>query len=449
MKRTSNRRQFLKCNSAFGVGFWIGANHALAESRSANDKLNIAMIGCGGKGSTNLLLFSRPDTNIVALCDVDDQRGAQGFALHPAAKRYHDFRELLDKQKDIDAVVISTPDHTHAAAAIGAMKLGKHVYCEKPMAHSVHAARMMTRAAAETNVATQMGNQGHAGKTLRRAVQLVQEGVIGKVREFHAWTNRPSWPQGMDRPTAAMPVPPGLLWDLWLGPAPERPYHEAYVPFKWCGWWDFGTGALGDMACHVIDLGFWALQLGYPISVEAEVSMIHDESAPSWSIIRYEFPARGDLPPVKFTWYDGGKQPDPALVDGQIMPSHGSLLIGDQGKMFVPETYRARFLLLPLEKFADLQDPTTKPTDKISKLEEISMATNHCHEWVAACKGGPPAKSNFVDYAGLLTEVVLLGNVAMRVGKRLEWDGPNMKAIDCPEADRFVRRVYRNDWMLQ
>ena len=448
MKLMANRREFLKKTSATGFAYWAGSASTLAASQSPNEKINVGMIGCGGKGYTNLLMVSVQGANVVALCDVDENRAVQAYKFKADVKRYHDFRQMLDKQNDLDAVVVSTPDHTHAAAAVMAMKLGKHVYCEKPMAHSVHEARVMTRTAAETKVATQMGNQGHAGKTLRHAVKLVQEGVIGKVREFHAWTNRPNWPQGIDRPTDQMPVPPHLKWDLWLGPARQRPYHDAYLPSKWRGWWDFGTGALGDMACHVIDLGFSALKLRHPTSVEAEIPALHTETAPKWSIIRYDFPARGDLPPVKFTWYDGGKKPDPALIGVQNLPSNGSLLIGDEGKMYVPETYGARYRLLPKEKFADRQDALQIPPHEMSKLEEITMAASHCREWIDACKGGPPAGSNFVDHSGLLTEVVLLGNVAMRTGKRLEWDGPNMKAKNCPEADQYLRPELRKGWEL-
>ncbi len=447
MRRTG-RRDFLRRTSLAGAGFWVGARAATVHAKSPNEKLNIGMIGCGGKGWTNLLLLTGQGHNIVALCDVDEKRAARAFRMKPKAKRYHDFRKMLEARKDLDAVVVSTPDHTHAAASVMAMRLGKHVYCEKPMAHSIHESRLMTQVAAETKVATQMGNQGHAGANLRRAVKLVQAGTIGKVREFHAWTNRPTWPQGIDRPAEVMPVPEHIEWDLWLGPAPKRGYHEAYAPHKWRGWWDFGTGALGDMACHVADLGFWALKLGYPTHVEAEVSAIHPETAPKWSIVRYAFPARGDLPPVNLTWYDGGKKPDPSLADGEPIPSNGSLLIGDEGKLFVPETYGAKHVLLPREKFAD---PATSENNKpnwMERLGEASAAMRQFAEWVMACKGGRAAKSNFVDYAGLLTEVVLLGNVAIRTGTKLEWDAAAMKAGNCPEANQYIHPAFRDGWNL-
>jgi predicted dehydrogenase len=343
---------------------------------------------------------------------------------------------MFDKQKDLDAVVISIPDHSHAPAAIMAMQLGLHVYCEKPMAHSIYEARLMAHAARKYKVATQMGNHGHAGGVLRKAVNAVRQGALGDVREFHAWTNRPTWPQGIDAPTTAETVPAHLNWDLWLGPAADRPYHSAYMPRKWRGWWDFGTGALGDMACHVADLGFWALDLGYPTSVEAESSEIKPHSAPSWSVIRYEFPARGEKPPVTMTWYDGGKRPDPALVGEKKLPDNGSILVGDKGTLYVPETYGAKTEWLPKEEFAAM--------DKVEMT--IPYSPGHYAEWVEACKGGPPAWSNLADYGGLLTEAVLIGNLALRVGKKIEWDGPAMRSTNCPEAEAFVRTEPREGW---
>lgn len=435
MKRSSNRRQFLKNSALAGAGVWLGTSVNEAQSRSPNEKLNLGMIGVGGKGETALLAFA--SQNIVAMCDVDSERAARAFRLRTKATKYHDYRKMLEERKDLDAVVISTPDHHHAPAAVMAMNLGKHVYCEKPLSQSIYEARVMRETARRCKVATQMGNQGHAGANLRRAVELVQAGAIGQVRQFHAWTNRPSWPQGIDRPTETMPVPAHLKYDLWLGPAPERPYNDAYLPFKWRGWWDFGSGALGDMACHVADLGYWALELGAPTTVEAEVSDVHPETAPKWSIIRYEFPARGELPPVKFTWYDGGKKPDSALVDGKPLPDNGSLLVGDEGKLFVPDTYGGRYQLLPEEKFADYEGP--EPT--------IPRTRSHYGEWLRACMGGPPAMSNF-DYAGPLTEVVLLGTIAIRAGKRIEWNEAEMKVANCPEAEEWLRREYRTGWAL-
>jgi predicted dehydrogenase len=317
------------------------------------------------------------------------------------------------------------------------MRRGKHVYCEKPLTYSVHEARLMRETAAEYKVATQMGNQGTESEGLRRGVDIVQAGALGAVREVHVWTNRPVWPQGIDRPTETPPVPAHLHWDLWLGPAPERPYHPAYLPFNWRGWLDFGTGALGDMGCHTANLPFMALKLGLPQSVEAESSGINQETFPKWSIIRHEFPARGDLPPVKLTWYDGGQKPPPELLMGQDMPDGGCLLVGDQGTLYSPGDYGSSFALLPEDRFADYQAPD--PT--------LPRSPGHHQEWIRACKGGEPAMSNF-DYAAPLTEMLLLGVVALRVGEKISWDAEQMKAINCPQADRYIRREYRQGWEL-
>jgi predicted dehydrogenase len=433
--RTS-RRQAMKTMAAAGVGYWMGTS-ARAESTSPNEKLNIGMIGVGGKGETNLLGVR--SQNIVALCDVDENRAAKSFKSFAKASKYKDFREMLDKEKSIDAVVVSTPDHTHAIAAIRAMRMGKHVYCEKPLAHSIYETRLMRKVAAEHKVATQMGNQGHAGDTLRAAAKMIQEGGLGKVTEFHAWTNRPSWPQGLERPQGTEPVPATLDWDLWLGPAPERPYNSAYCPFAWRGWWDFGTGALGDMACHIADLGFWGLELEYPTSVEATSTEVFPDSAPKSSKITFQFPARGGKPPVTFHWYDGGNKPDPALVGLKEIPDNGSILIGDEATLYVPDTYGA------VTQVLKKGEPRPEPPAPVSKLVEVATAVNHYKEWIAACKGGEPAKSNF-DYAALLTEVILLGNVALRAGQKIEWDGPNMRASNCPEAAKFVQPEFRKGW---
>ena len=306
MNRKPNRRDFLKQTTLAGVGFWVAGGVALAaaDKKSPNEKLNIAVIGCGGQGGGNLAAVS--GENIVALCDVDEDRAKGPWNSNSKAKKYHDYRKMLDEMhKEIDAVVVSTPDHQHAIISIAAMKLGKHVYCEKPLTHDVYEARLMGETAAKMKVATQMGNQGMGSSQLRRAAELVRGGHIGEVKEVHVWTNRPIWPQGIDRPKDTPAVPKTLDWDCWLGTAPERPYNRAYVPFNWRGWWDFGTGALGDMACHTMNLPFLALKLEAPISVEAESSKFNSETYPTWAKVRYEFPARGDMPPVTLTWYEG------------------------------------------------------------------------------------------------------------------------------------------------
>ncbi len=443
-KRASlTRRHFILTSTALASGLILpsglayGSQTAAVKNRglSPREKLNIGIIGCGGKAEENLNGVG--GENIVALCDVDEVRGAEAFKKYPHAKRYQDFRKMLEQEKSLDAVVVTTPDHIHATAAVMAMKLGKHVYCEKPLTHSIHEARVMRETAAKFKVATQMGNQGHSYESTRQVVELVQAGVLGPVREVHVWTDRPIWPQGMGRPSETPPPPATLDWDLWLGPAPARPYHPSYLPFNWRGWWDFGTGALGDMACHNWDAAFWALQLGAPSEIEPESSGVNAETAPKWSILRYQFPARGDLPPVKLTWYDGGKLPSRDLAQGLELPKNGTLMIGEKGTLFMRDWNANNFLLLPQEKFAGLKAPAAT----------LPRSPGHYQEWIAACKGGPPALSNF-DYAAVLTEAVLLGNVALRVGRKIEWDAKRMKAKHCPEADQFIHPLYRRGWKL-
>jgi predicted dehydrogenase len=435
MKSTS-RREFLKVGTAVAGAVWVAPRFAIARTRQANEKLNIAIIGAGGQGAGNLRNVA--SENIVALCDVDEQRAGESFSAYPQAKRYKDFRKMLDEMHhQIDAVVVSTPDHTHAVASVAAMKLGKHVYCEKPLTHNIHEARVMREVAARQRVVTQMGNQGHSNTAARQAMEIIRRGVIGPVREVHAWTDRPIWPQGTDRPKEAEPVPRSLDWDLWLGPAPYRPYHSAYVPFKWRGWWDFGTGALGDMACHVLDVAFWALELVDPVTVEAEVSDRNKETYPKWSIIRYEFPARGSLPPCKLVWYDGGKKPPQELAPGVELPSNGTILVGEKGTLVTLDAYGGTYKLLPEKEFEGFKPP------------ELTMPVSpgHHKEWILACKGEGKAMSNF-DYAARLTETVLLGNVAIYAGQKIEWDAQNMRVKNVPEANAVLKREYRKGWVL-
>jgi predicted dehydrogenase len=341
----------------------------------------------------------------------------------------------------IDAVVVTTPDHTHAVIAKAALELDKHVYCEKPLTHSIQEARVLAETAKRHRVATQMGNAGHSSEGTRRVVELVRSGAIGPIREVHAWTNRPIWPQAIDRPSERPPVPSALDWDLWLGPAPERPFHPAYHPFKWRGWWDFGTGALGDMGCHIIDAAFWALELGSPSSVEAECPdlHLHPETGPSWSIVRYEFCAAGHRPPVKLTWYDGGKLPPPELFDGHTpaKDSSGSLFVGAKGRLLVQRERGRGYILLPEQEFKDFQPP--KPT--------LPRSPGHHPEWIEACKTGKPCGTSF-DYAGPLTELVLLGNVALRAGRKIDWDGPAMRTNSGSIDDIFIHRENRPGWAL-
>ncbi len=437
-----SRRDFVAGAAAGTAGLMVLPRSVFG----ACERLNIGSIGVGGKGHGEVKDTAKEGANIVALCDVDESRAGKTFKEFPNAARYKDFREMLEKQKDIEAVTVSTPDHTHAVAAIMAMKLGKHVYCQKPLTHSVWEARQMTRVAAEKKVATQMGNQAHAGEPIRRGVELVRAGIVGRVREVHTMTNRPIWPQGMQERPPEQPVPAGLDWDLWLGPAPERPYSKAYVPFAWRGWWDFGTGALGDMACHIMDMAYWALELGAPDSVEAVCEGNSEESPPVWSTITYLFPARGANPPVKFLWWDGKKKagdkqvpnvPGPEITEGEDAKKWDIILIGDKGKMFFNRG-NTKWVLKPESLATDLAEPP----------RTVPRVPNEDAEWIAACKGGEPALSNF-SYSGPFTEMVLLGNLALRTGQKIEWDAANLKVRNnVPGAERLIRREYRKGWSL-
>lgn len=435
MPRQPNRRDFLQHSAAISTAATVGvwSSRSLAESKSPNEKLNIGCIGVGGKGTVDSAGVA--SENIVAICDVDEGRLGKSAGRYTKAKRYFDFRKLLE-QKNIDAVTVSTPDHTHAPASVMAMRLGKHVYCQKPLAHSIHEIRVMQQVAREHKVATQMGNQGHSETGSRQMVEWIRSGVIGDVKEAHVWTDRPIWPQGIKRPPATA-TPSSLKWDLWLGPASQRAYHAGLHPFAWRGYWDFGTGALGDMACHNMDMAFWALQLDQPSKVSAKSSGINPDTAPKWSIIEYEFPANEKRPAIKLTWYDGKKKPPAQLVPGaSSLPANGTILVGSKGTLYVPH-YWGVGRLLPAEKFADFKPP--EPS--------IPRSPGHYIEWIRACKGGPAALSNF-DYAVPLTEMVLLGNLALRTGETIRWDAKNAKAIDNPRANELVKPEYRKGWTL-
>ncbi len=445
-KKKISRRDFLG-GAAAVAAFTIVPRHVLggARHKPPSEKLNIAGIGVGGQGAGDLGNVS--SENIVALCDVDWKRAAGTFRRYPKARQYHDFRKMLDKEdKNIDAVIVATPDHVHAVASVAAIKRGKHVYCEKPLTHSVYEARKVAEAARKYKVATQMGNQGQASERTRLMCEYIWDGAIGPVREVHVWTDRPLrglnsvyWPQGVGRPTETPSVPETLDWDLWLGPAPNRPYHTAYIPFKWRGWWDFGTGALGDIGCHSIDPIFRALKLGSPTSVEATSTLVNKETYPVASVVHYQFPARGDMPPVKLSWYDGGMRPrrPDELENGRRLGTGGVLFVGDKGKMLGER-------LIPESRMKEYKKPA----------QMIPRSPGHHKEWIQACKGGKPAGSNF-DHAGPLAEAVLLGNVALRPElqeemnrTKLLWDGPNLKITNVPEANKFLRCEYREGWTL-
>ena len=430
-------------NSALLAAGLSAGVYAAPRKISENERLNIGVIGAGGRGWDNL--NGVKSENIVALCDVDDVRAAEAHKAYPGAKRYKDFRQMLDREKSLDAVLVSTPDHTHAIAAITAMRLGKHVYCEKPLAHSIYEVREMAKVAREMGVVTQMGQQGHAMEGTRRAVELFRAGAIGEVRELHVWTDRPAgwWPQGEDRPQETPAIPSTLDWDLWLGPAPERPYHPIYVPFKWRGRWDFGTGAIGDMAVHCMDTAFWALELGLPVSAEVKASdKKTDDCPPLWSIMEMNYPARGNRPPVKMTFYDGKKLPPAGLFHGEKISDNGSLMVGSKGSLYCRtwnggENAGDMHLLLPTKEFAGYKAPP--PT--------LPRTPEHHIEWIRACKGGPKTESNFA-YAAQLTEGLLVGYLAQRLGKRIEWDAKAMKAKGLPEADRLIHPMFRAGWEI-
>ncbi len=438
----SSRRQFVRAAAAAPFAFTFVPSSVWG----ANERVNVACIGIGGKGASDVAGVHRAGGNIVALCDVDDGRRAKGKdarELHPRAKFFRDFRVMLDKEdKNIDAVTVSTPDHTHCPASVMAMRRGKHVYCQKPLTHSIGEARLMSATAAKHGVATQMGNQAHAGEPIRRAVELIRAGVIGKVSEVHCWTNRPIWPQGVKQRPEKQPVPDGLDWDLWLGPAPFREYNAAYVPFKWRGWWDFGTGALGDMGCHIMDMPFWSLDLNYPTSVVADAVGNTAESGPTSSTVTYRFPAGNYSHDLKFVWYDGDRRPAAGVLAGAgmeaaaVTKTFDLVMIGDKGKFFF-NRFRTNWVTSPGELIEAVQDTP----------QTIPRVANEDAEWIAACQGGPAALSHF-GHSGPFTEVVLLGNLAIRLGQKIEWNGKAMKAVNAPEAETLVRREYRQGWEM-
>jgi predicted dehydrogenase len=474
-----SRRQFIKYGS-LAAGAAVVAGPYLLRGQNLNSRLNIAQIGCAGKGGSDAQWCATE--NLVALCDVNASAVDNLKQYLPAAKGYKDYRELLEKEKGIDAVDIAVPDHSHAIIAAAAMKLGKHVYCQKPLTHDVSEARMLRDLARQYKVATQMGNQGSASNGLRRGVELVQAGLIGPVHQACVWTNRPIWPQGFERPAGSDPVPPNLDWDLWLGTAPARPFKETwpeaqaaemsrflqfspnvYQPFNWRGWQDYGTGALGDMACHTVNWPFRALKLGYPTEIEASSSGMKTEMYPVSSRIRFEFPAREGLPPVTFHWSDGGNTPpaevtaDVTAVFGRLSRS-GCIMIGEKGMVFSPDDGDQE--LRVFVKLKDDKEMTAAPRHEGAKAIPQTIPRNafdnkeppdfrHHKEWFEACKSGrhETAYSNF-EIAAYLTEIMLLGCVALRAGRKIEWDGPGMKAKNAPEAAQFIKREYRAGWKI-
>jgi predicted dehydrogenase len=442
-----SRRRFLRA-TATTAAVTIVPSRVLGGSRNKppSEKLNIAGIGVGGMGKSNLRQLE--SENIVALCDVDHGYAAGTFKRYPKAKVYIDYRKMLDKQKDIEAVVIATPDHTHAVISMEAMRRGKHVYCQKPLTHDVYESRMLATTAKETRVTTQMGIQGHSGEGIRLIREWIEDGTIGEVREVDAWCSLSYYPFGhaywssrwSRRPKDTPPIPSTLDWDLWLGPAPERPYHQAYHPGVWRCWWDFGSGMMGDRGAHTLDPVFWALKLGHPTSVEAASLDLNPDTHPIASIVTYRFGARGDLPPVKLTWYDGLRAPRPMeLEDGRHLGNveGGALFKGSKGKLMAG-VYGEGARLIPESRMKEYK----QPPKSIPRVPD-----SHEQDWVRACKEGRAAGADF-EYSGLLTEVCLLGNVARRVDARIEWDPVNMKVTNLPDANKYVRTQYREGWSL-
>ena len=497
MSEGSNRRDFIKYTAATGMGFWVAAQKTWADeanSKSPNERVNIACIGCGGKGDSDSEQAAEVG-NVVAICDTSDStlnhkfnhKNKDGSMPFKKAKKFNDFRKMFDQMgKDFDAVTVSIPDHNHAVAAMMGIKNKKAVYCQKPLAHYVAEARALRLAAEENKVATQMGNQGTAENGLREAVEVVQAGGIGGVKEVHIWTNRPIWPQAplvTDMPMREDPVPAELHWNEWIGPAPFRPYvskvhymengeqkeRDCYNSFCWRGWWDFGTGALGDMGCHTANMAYMALKLyeAHPITIQAESGIINFQTYPSWAHVTYEFPARSEMPPVRVNWYEGhrdGKvvQPPDELKEAVLaefnkhnvrtgkhkqpykdLSDSGCILVGEKGMIYSPNDYGAEYVMLPDEQFENYQ----KPPQSLPRNGQSDVGMKK--EWVAAIKGGPPAMSNF-NYSARLSEFILLGNVAIRAGAQhpLQWDGEAMKVTNWPEANAFLKREYRKGYEL-
>lgn len=444
--KPTSRRSFVKGVALTAATFTIVPRHVLGGPgyKAPSDVLNIAGIGVGGKGWVDINGVATE--NIVALVDVDDVTAAQAYEKFPNARRYKDYRVMLDQEKDLDAVTISTPDHTHAVIATAAMEAGKHIYLQKPLARTISETRGLMETAKRTGVVTQMGNQGHANEGTRQIREIIEAGLIGPVREVHFWTDRPIWPQALDRPEISYQPPPTLDWDLWLGPAPYRPYHPAYyAPFNWRGWWDFGTGALGDIGCHAMDAAFWTLDLRNPTRIEAETTRRFAETAPAASRVTYYFPATDRHPELVAYWYDGTLRPPsiPVVEPGQPSPweVNGQMFVGDDGVLMAdwlgnnprlyPENLHTAYLGKPPE-----QKYVRVPND------------DPYQEWVAAIKSNEQPGSNIPGHAGPLTEMVLLGNLAVRTGEIIEWDGTAGRVTNIPEANKYLESTPREGWAL-
>jgi predicted dehydrogenase len=466
MTQRTTRRRFMGTSAAIGAGYWIGSQAVAKAADSPLQSLSAACVGVGGKGSSDTSHIGEQGVSIVGLCDVDQGTLTKKGREFPDAKQFSDYREMLDQLGDkVDIVTVSTPDHNHACAAIKAMRMKKHVYCQKPLTWSIREARMMQEVAKETGVVTQMGNQGTSENGLREAVEVVRSGAIGDVSEVHIWSNRPVWPQGVGRPAGEDPIPEGLNWEAWIGPAPMRPYKDGiYHSFKWRGWVDFGTGALGDMACHTTNMPVMALELWDPIAVTAvkNPGIFEGETFPGSSSLLFEFPKRGNLAACNFHWYDGGNLPSDDILS-QLPKSFqkriaqqreggrktsGAVLIGSKGILFSPDDYGARYMLLPEEDYTSYK----KPEQSLPRIPHKGSGDERQKwEFVSTVKGEyePGTMSNF-GYAGHLTETILVGNLAMRAGEgqRIEWDAKSLKSPNVPAVNEFVQREYRDGWEI-
>jgi predicted dehydrogenase len=463
--RRFSRRKFVAATASSIALFSIVPRHVLGGPRFVppSEKINVAIIGAGGQGRTlSRALFNEADAQIIAVADPNEHADYKRFYYggvagrkpvraeiekHYSAKtpnfkcaEYEDFRVMLEKEKGIDAVVCATPDHSHAVICIEAMRAGKHVYCEKPLTHSVWEARQVAKVTRETGVATQMGNQGHSSEEIRATCEWIWDGAIGPVHEVHAWSDAGRWVVGSGRPQERIPEPEGMNWDLWLGPREPRPYHPDYAPFTWRGWWAFGGGALGDMGAHNLDAAVWALDLTHPLTIEGSSPGLDSEIVPYCALYRYQFPARGNQPPVRVNWYDGGLRPPtpPEVREGEQLEGGGNGLYfaGEKG-IISCAGWGGAPRIFPTSLMESYRRPPAK----------IPRSKGHYRDWLDACKGGPPASSNF-EYGARLTEIIHLGNVALRARKRLEWDGPNLRAANAPEADQFIKGNYRPGWEI-
>ena len=430
MPSRTNRRQFLRASALTTFGVWVASRPAFAQPKSSNEQLNIAIIGCGGQGKANIK--GAKTENIVALCDIDDQIMGKAAEEFPGVKKYNDWRKLMDDHKTFDAVVISVPDHNHAHPTLAALALGKHVYCEKPLTHTIEENRLVTSAARKAKVATQMGTQIHAMDNYRRVVELLQSGAIGAVKRIHVWV--PTDWHAVQTPTDTPPVPVHIHWDQWIGPAPKRAYHPEYHPFKWRRWWDFSNGALGDMACHHVDLSHWAFDLRHPETIEAEGPELKRDSPPPWLVVHYHYAANGKNPPIHLTWYHGEKRP-PLVAEKKVPKEYGAGSIFEGEKGILIADYN-KHTLLPENQFKDFQRPP----------KSIPSSIGHHAEWIKAAKEGTPTTCNF-EYGGALTETVLLGCVAYKSGTKINWDA-KQGATGVASADRFLTKEYRQGWAL-